>query len=152
MHKVELLFFKEACMISCFFFFFMKAKVTKHWYVSCCRTVLTQSQGFSYFLCCFASKQTEMHNKSWEGTHSGELTQTDQRSITFSNKDGEKKSGVMVFPPFPLSPHSHTQETIMHGEPRFLGSGLTSDSWQDVATELLVLLVCTAFVLPSELY
>lgn len=125
---LRLFFFSsEACIMLCLGFL-MKTVLLKQGCFRCCRTVLTQSQGFSYFLCCFASKQTEMHNKSWEGTHSGELTQTDQRSITFSNKDGEKKSGVMVFPPFPLSPHSHTQETIMHGEPRFLGSGLTSDS------------------------
>lgn len=59
---IELIFFVETCMMLCYGFF-IKIVVLAHQWLSCCREVLTQSQGRLCSLYCHASKELGLQKK-----------------------------------------------------------------------------------------
>ena len=60
------------------FGFLLRTVVMTCWRFSCCRAVLTQSQGLSSLSCCPASRGC---SRSWEGTEPGQLTHSAKRDV-----------------------------------------------------------------------
>jgi len=59
---IRLIFFVEAYIMLCYGFL-IKIVGLAHQWLSCCREVLTQSQGLLCSLCCPASKELGLHKK-----------------------------------------------------------------------------------------